>query len=118
MGPPYLPISWGGARGVNVYAYMAVPWSVWVWYDGWSTAPPPALKEANGGGGAQLRAGRRGSDWDGKRTRTDDFFTFQAQRMIWENNHEQRIQKQRDDEQDPSFAKKQHIRNHLPCQWT
>ena len=24
-----LPISWGGARGVNGAAYMAVPWNVW-----------------------------------------------------------------------------------------
>ena len=29
MGLPYMPISWGGARGVNGAAYMAVPWSVW-----------------------------------------------------------------------------------------
>ena len=28
MGLPYLPISWGGARGVNVDIYT---WSVWVW---------------------------------------------------------------------------------------
>ena len=29
MGLPYMPITWGGARGVNVAAYMAVPCSVW-----------------------------------------------------------------------------------------
>ena len=28
-----MPISWGGARGVNVgIYYMAVPWRVWVWH--------------------------------------------------------------------------------------
>ena len=25
----YMPISWGGARGVNAAAYIPVPWSVW-----------------------------------------------------------------------------------------
>ena len=30
-----LPISWGGARGVNGAAYMAVPWSVWEFLQLW-----------------------------------------------------------------------------------